>query len=248
MGVCIREMLAPAGDGNPVVLVHGAANSASVWTFWQEKLAERGWSSYAVDLRGHGGSAGADLSRTGMSDYAADVVACARQLERPPLLVGWSMGGLVAMMAAEAVGARACVGLAPSVPTRSTKTSVTLRTGEFGPEEYGIVDRDPRHQPAMPDLDLDERRIALGSLGKESRLARDERSAGVVIPSMSAPCLLVTGTVDEYWPRERYEDFPLKAEFLSVEGASHWGLVLNRRVLGTLVSQVLQWLAKVRPA
>ena len=84
MGVCIREMLATAGDGNPVVLVHGAANSASVWTFWQEELAERGWSSYAVDLRGHGGSAGADLSRTGMSDYAADVVACARQLERPP--------------------------------------------------------------------------------------------------------------------------------------------------------------------
>ena len=39
----------------PLVLIHGAANSSGVWAFWQTQLAERGWPSYAVDLRGHGG-------------------------------------------------------------------------------------------------------------------------------------------------------------------------------------------------
>ena len=28
--------------GAPIVLVHGAANSAAVWTFWQRELASAG--------------------------------------------------------------------------------------------------------------------------------------------------------------------------------------------------------------
>jgi pimeloyl-ACP methyl ester carboxylesterase len=40
----------------PVILVHGAANAASTWTFWQPELAAYGWASYAIDLCGHGRS------------------------------------------------------------------------------------------------------------------------------------------------------------------------------------------------
>ncbi len=50
----------------PIVLIHGAANSAGVWTFWQGALAARGWASHAVDLRGHGAGEPADLSHTTM--------------------------------------------------------------------------------------------------------------------------------------------------------------------------------------
>ena len=40
----------------PILLVHGMA--AGAWHFerWQPFLAARGWPTYAVDLRGHGGS------------------------------------------------------------------------------------------------------------------------------------------------------------------------------------------------
>jgi hypothetical protein len=123
---------------------------------------------------------------------------------------------------------------------------MTLRTGEFGPEEYGIRDRNPEDQPAMPDLDRGERLIALSSLGKESRLARDERQAGVVIESIPCPFLIVTGTADNQWPRERYHRLWLQADYLSIQGASHWGLVLNRRALGTMLPAVLRWLAGAR--
>ena len=95
------------------------------------------------------------------------------------------------MMAAPACGARACVGLAPSTPARRRDTSVPLRSGIFGAEEYGIADRDPDRQPAMPDLDRAERVIALESLGPESRLARDERQAGIVIEGIACPLLIV---------------------------------------------------------
>ena len=225
----------------PFVLVHGAANSARVWTHWQAQLADAGVASYAVDLRDHGESTALDLSGTTMRDYADDVRRVLNEIGRFTVLVGWSMGGLAAMLAAEDGDVLACVGLAPSVPALRVDTSVELRHGAFGPEEYGITSADPGDQPAMPDLDREERMIALGSLCRESRYARDERAAGVVIEALPCPLLIVTSTGDTQWPRSRYEGLHLAASYHSVDGASHWGLVLNRRVLATLVPDVLSW-------
>jgi pimeloyl-ACP methyl ester carboxylesterase len=231
-------------DRSPVILLHGAANSAHVWTFWQRDLATHGWSSYAIDLRGHGRSDPRDLSQTSMQDYAADVAALAVQFKHAPILIGWSMGGLVALMVAATGLARACVGLAPSVPARRLNPAVPLRTGEFGSEEYGITSSDPAVQPAMPDLDREERTIALASLSRESRLARDERQRGIMIETLPCPLLIVTGTQDTAWPQERYNDLWLEADYLSVEGASHWGLVLQRRALASTIPAVLQWFGR----
>ena len=228
------------------VLVHGAANSAQVFALWQEELAELGAESHAIDLRGHGEDAEPiDLSRVSMRDYADDVRQAMAEVDAPPVLVGWSMGGLVAMMAAADGGVLACVGLAPSTPAREPDSSMPLRHGIFGPEEYGITSSDRAAQPAMPDLDLDEREIALGSLCRESRYARDERAAGIVVPALDCPLLVVTGGADRQWPRARYDALPLRAEFLDAPAASHWGLVLSRRTLTTLVPGVVSWVSAV---
>ena len=225
----------------PVVLVHGAANSSAVWRFWQEALAERGWSSHAVDLRGHGESEGSVDGAT-MSDYADDVTAVVDGLPETPIVVGWSMGGLVAMMVAARGRARACVGLAPSTPAARRDEGVEVRPGVFGPEEYGITSEDPAEQPTMPDLDVEERVVAIGSLSPESRTARDDRKAGIVIDALPCPLLVVTGSADRDWPRSAYDGMHLPAEYLEARGASHWGLMLNRRVLPGLSKQVTDWL------
>jgi pimeloyl-ACP methyl ester carboxylesterase len=183
------------------------------------------------------------VAEASMSNYAAAAVRAAEWLPPPRALCGWSMGGLVALMAAAACRARACVGLAPSAPARTRDSAVPLRAGTFGPEEYGIVDRDPERQPAM-DLDRDERVVALESLGPESRFARDERKAGVVTGNAPCPILIVTGTADALWPRQRYDELPFVADHLEIVGASHWGLVLNRRLLPAMSSAVGSWLEK----
>jgi pimeloyl-ACP methyl ester carboxylesterase len=46
----------------PIILVHAAANSAAVWTYWTPKLAAEGWPVYSLDLRGHSQGAPLDLS------------------------------------------------------------------------------------------------------------------------------------------------------------------------------------------
>jgi pimeloyl-ACP methyl ester carboxylesterase len=228
--------------GPPIVLLHGAANSAVVWTYWQQELVARGWASHAVHLRGHGRSSPIDLSHTSMSDYAEDVHTAIAQLGERPVVMGWSMGGLVALMVAAAGDASACVALAPSAPKRERDASAPLRPGVFGPEFYGITSDDPDQQPAMPDLDREERLIALSSLGPESNYARDDRKAGTVIESLPCPLLIVTGTNDRLWPRHKYDGLWLPAEHIEIEGASHWGLVLSRQALSIAVPAVTRWL------
>ena len=227
----------------PLVLIHGAANSAKVWVYWQRELTAHGWTSHAIDLRGHGRSRPFNISRTTMDDYASDVREIANQLSQPPIIMGWSMGGLIGMMVASQGPGVACIALAPSPPAQQLDTSVNLRTGEFGPEEFDILDDDTENQPTMPDLDLEERRLALSSLGRESRLARDQRRQGIVIESLPCPLLVMTGTVDNDRHRDRYEGLWLNAEFHELAEASHWGLVLNRRALAEAIPEVLHWLA-----
>ena len=113
-------------DRPPVLLVHGAANSAPVWRYWQESLAHLGWSSYAVDLRGHGRSPG-PVDGASMMDYADDVAEVAAGLSETPVVIGWSMGGLVALMFANRGLDRACVALAPSAPATERDARVEIR-------------------------------------------------------------------------------------------------------------------------
>jgi pimeloyl-ACP methyl ester carboxylesterase len=79
-------------DHPPVILIHGAANSATVWKFWQPELAAQGWPSYAIDLRGHGQSGPLwDLSQTSMQDYAADVAGLVTQFRAAgPHRLAWA--------------------------------------------------------------------------------------------------------------------------------------------------------------
>ena len=233
------------GARPPIVLVHGAASSAGVWRYWQRELEALGWSSHALDLRGHGVRPG-DLATASMRDYAEDLAAAVDAVGGRAVVAGWSMGGLAAMMVAATGRASACVCLAPSTPARAVDPGARLRRGVFGPDAYGVTTRGPADQPMMPDLDREERAAALASLADESLLARDERRAGVVVGSLPCPLLIVTGTADTQWPRSAYDGLWLDADYVEAEGASHWGLVLNRRVLRKLVPDVTGWLERGR--
>ena len=89
------------GAGVPLVLLHGLAGHAGEWDHLAEKLTAR-FRVVAVDQRGHGESERrpAEVSRAA---YIEDVVAVADQLDMAqPVLVGQSLGGHTAMLAAAA--------------------------------------------------------------------------------------------------------------------------------------------------
>lgn len=242
MALAVRGLVPEGARPTPIVLVHGAANSSPQWHYWQPALAEAGWASYALDLRGHGGSVPADLGNAGMEEYVDDVGAVASTLATPPIVMGWSMGGLVALRFAEREESVACVALAPSPPARERDPAKPIRTGVFDASEYGITSSDPDEQRTMPDLDREERLVALGGLSAESWRAKTEREAGVVVTALRSPLLLVAGARDRQFPPERYEDLWLPHERVTIPEASHWGLVLSRPAVEYAVPHVLEWL------
>ena len=239
--------LPPEPTGRPpVIFVHGAGTSAPVWTFWQAAFVEAGWPTHNLDLRGHGASGAVDLRQVGIFDYVDDVNTVARQLDTPPVVVGWSMGGHIAVIAASRGGYAGCIAFDPDPPPDRVDESVEMAYGLRTPEEIGYtLDGDPRLLPHMPDLTMEERRIAQSSLCDESRLMGSQRRRGILIERMPCPMLEILGGLDDYYPTEpSYHGVGLAGDQVFVPDSSHWGLVLSRRVQAKLLPQVLDWLGR----
>jgi pimeloyl-ACP methyl ester carboxylesterase len=115
-----RVHYGPSGAGGratPVVFVHGAWHGAWCWErHFLPYFARHGHQSYAFDLRGHGGSTGADrLRHTRIADYVDDLGRVVEDLGGAPVVVGHSLGGTVVQKYLETRSAAAAVLLA-SVP------------------------------------------------------------------------------------------------------------------------------------
>jgi non-heme chloroperoxidase len=96
-GTVLRALV--AGQGLPVVFVHGYTAAIAEWNFVWDELAAKGFRVIAFDQRGHGGSTlGSD--GIGSEPMAADVAAVLRHFDiRDGVLVGHSMGGFVTIRA-----------------------------------------------------------------------------------------------------------------------------------------------------
>lgn len=116
----------------PVLFVHGAF--AGAWC-WEEHFlpyfAQQGITAYALSLRGHGRSGGHHaLQLAGISDYVADVARIVETLERPPVLVGHSMGGLVVQKYLERHRVPGAVLMASVPPSGVAAASSRLMMGD----------------------------------------------------------------------------------------------------------------------
>ncbi|HEX2056918.1 MAG TPA: alpha/beta fold hydrolase [Actinomycetota bacterium] len=194
------------------MLVHGAGSGPWVFDSW---TAPEGVELVAVDLH-----EGVDVGAASMDEYAA-VVRRACATARPPVaLCGWSMGGLVAMMAADAPGVEALVLLEPSPPAEVQGTSdVPDADGTFDPEEvYGEFPPGMRARP-------------------ESHRARADRKRGISVLRLPRRLLVVYGdefAEDRGRALARFYEIP-EAYF---PGIDHWGLVLDERVRATVLEFV----------
>ncbi len=117
----------------PILFVHGMWHGAWCWSeYFLPYFAQQGYRAYALSLRGHGASEGRERLRwTSLSQYVEDVEQVASQLERPPILVGHSMGGMIVQKYLELHEAPAAV-LLSAVPPKGL-FGATLRVARQHP-------------------------------------------------------------------------------------------------------------------
>jgi pimeloyl-ACP methyl ester carboxylesterase len=93
------------GDaGAPVLLLHGGGQTRHAWRRTAVEIARGGRMAYAVDQRGHGDSEWVADGAYRFKDFADDAAALAAELTRrhgePPVVIGASLGGIAALLAA----------------------------------------------------------------------------------------------------------------------------------------------------
>jgi pimeloyl-ACP methyl ester carboxylesterase len=81
-----------------LLFIHGGCHGAWCWDeFLLPWFASRGWHANALSLRGHGSSDGREsISRWTLADYEDDVGQVLEQIARPTVLIGHSIGGVLA--------------------------------------------------------------------------------------------------------------------------------------------------------
>lgn len=102
----------------PIVMIHGAFCGAWAFASWRALFERRGFSVYTPTLRHHASydEAAHSLAGVGLRDYLADLSVLIDTLETAPIVIGHSLGGLLAQMLAATMRVRALVLLAPLAP------------------------------------------------------------------------------------------------------------------------------------
>ncbi len=88
----------------PVLMKHGGGQSRQAWRTSAGRLARAGYFVVTLDARGHGESDWAGEGNYGMEIMARDLQTVLGRFDRPPVLVGASMGGMTALLAQGTAG------------------------------------------------------------------------------------------------------------------------------------------------
>ena len=96
------RLAAVSHGGGPLVLcLHGLTANSRAWDFLGDRLAGAGFRAVALDLRGRGLSPVTPPGSYGLDSHVADVIAAANALGAETFdVAGWSMGGLIGILAA----------------------------------------------------------------------------------------------------------------------------------------------------
>lgn len=186
-------------DTPPLLFVHGLGHGAWCFKPWQQAARQRGYSSWALSLRGHGGSGGQnDLGRTTLRDYEHDVLQVITRLPQPPVLIGHSLGALVVQRVLQRYPARAGVLLTPIPATGARATMVQLarrRPGEMARATLGGSIR-LRAEELFEGLPQREALEYAGRVGRESRWAQYAMLLPERVGPVDSPVLVVGAQQD----------------------------------------------------
>ncbi len=246
----------------PVVFVHGAFCGGWAFDAFREPFERAGFETHAPNLPHH--ERGADLEQlahTGLKDYAHSIAHYLRELDAPAVLIGHSLGGLVAQIVAMHASVAGLVLLAPSAPWGVPPTTLDEHSHQLGLSLLG----DYWRRPVPPDyrvartttldrLTREDARRAFARFVPESGRAIREAvqwwtdhamAAQAPVYRIGAPVLGLAGGKDRVNPastvRRIIARFPDgQAHFHEFAQMSHW--LIGEPEAEEVAALTLQWL------
>jgi pimeloyl-ACP methyl ester carboxylesterase len=260
-GLALRYLEWGKPDAPPIVCVHGYTGSADAFNALARHLQDR-HRILTLDVRGHGESAWSPAGAYRYEDQASDLAAFTDRLELDTfVLIGTSMGGIIAMTYAAEHAARLSglvindIGPEAEAGTQRITQMVGSRPDEFSTLEDAIAYRCAISPITAARSAEDQRELALGVLRQRPDgkwgwkmdpayiRQRVERGAPVrppLWPALAAlPCatLVVWRTesdvLSEAQARRMVDVLP-RGELVSVPGIGHAPTLVEPLVLAAL--------------
>lgn len=225
----------------PVVMIHGMLSRGHHWDLYKRYFAGRGYDVHTPTLRHHdvdpAAPAPAGLGATSLLDYAADLEALIAGLDRKPILIGHSMGGLLVQILAGRGLAEMAVLLTPASPRGIVAlTPSVIRTFiaplsrwgfwrkpfrlSYGAARYGMLNRfDEPDARALYGTMVDESGRAAAEIAYwmfDGQRANEADAAATVCPVLviagrrdrATPASVVRKVARRYGPRATYHEYP----------------------------------------
>lgn len=221
LGGSVALHAAPQGEahGTPLLLIHGAFTHGWCWIHFLPWLAARGFDTWAIHLPGHEpGQSGSALNNASLDDYARAVIRAANDLPEPPVLVGHSMGAVVARLAA-AKAATAGLALLSPVPSAGTAASA-MRLASNHPMYLPAATAFNWSLPVSGDWQREIGSVLFGDMPTElpesahQQLFQHESFVALQelwwlgwrrLPALPVPCAVIGGTADAMFPADSFE-------------------------------------------
>jgi len=145
--VALHHQVWGPGGSRRVLLLHGITSSIAGWWRVAPDLVSAGWEVTAVDLRGHGDTP--DVASYRFDEHVADVAALGTGWDA---VVGHSMGGTIAVLAARGVPewTRGLILQDPALMLPEPREEVLewlLEEYEIGPDRDRTAAANPRWHP-----------------------------------------------------------------------------------------------------
>lgn len=199
----MRVNVIRSGQGKPIIFLHGIGSSASTWDTVISHL-DADFSCIAIDLMGHGDSpVPEDPAQYSRDEALGDIDAVVATLTESPILVGWSLGGYLALAhAATRIGAAAGIVVLNTGPgfRNPEKREAWNERSRRNAHRFGVV-------PQAAELNLQHDSVVMEKLGE-----------------LTVPTLVLAGTEDrpEYGGAGRYmASKMINCRFMAIEGGGH---------------------------
>ena len=237
------------GEGPLVVLAHGLGDSRHSYRFVAPALVAAGYRVANVDIRGCGDSS-LDWDGYSRTDIAGDLVALVRDLGGPAVIVGQSISGGAATIAAATAPEliTGIIELAPFTRAQPFDLGGLLRVKRFrkGYTQMGQVIARGRVanwtkyldvavpvKPADWDAELGRIQAKLGEPGRmkvlQAMCKTKPSDAGAQLGNVRCPVLVIEGSLDPDWADPRAEGEKILAdlptglgELTVIDGAGHY--------------------------
>lgn len=250
-----------------VLLVHGMWSDQNTLIEVQNAFVEQGYSVEALCLpfhcakSEHTDESKKNLARARLQDYVDYIVAQVKKLDKPPILVGHSMGGLLAQLVAAQVACNRLILLSSAAPAGINGLSLsvirTLGSNMFrfplwtsitevkeanvaygiansqGPMVHQEIYKHSTYESGMATF-----QITMGLiLGKHS-------SAYVNANNIQCPVLIIGGTEDRITPikvqRNIVKLYPGRSKLVEIPGCCHWSV--GGKYFPQIRNEIFSWL------